>query len=468
MKCRGSERVRKCLAGLLAAACAFIAAPNAHALGPHEVVLVVNDDSVESILLADVYRRLRSIPDSNVIRVSLPESVYDGKSTDISPENFTKYIWEPMQAGIEAAGLRTQVFACIYSCGFPTRVTTSPAVSITGLTFLRNKMPEAAAVEQGRYVSELFAGPMSSGAHVDPSATFDSSRNRLLNAMPFPAMMLAFTGNRGVAVRDAITYLERSAAADSTLPSGTFFFAVNDDIRSTSRHWEYDGAAKAISQFKSQRTVISTNMPVASDFPLAGFMTGARTVPTSSLQFMPGAYADHLTSFGAAFDRQEQTKATEWLQSGAAASSGTVVEPYAIWTKFVNANFFVHYLNGCTAIESIYQATACPLQLLPVGDPLCRPWAPAMKPLIKAPSGPLSGMADFTASVENERPEVFLRFTWLVDGRTVGSGRNFVWNTRNFEDGQHIVRVVVRHHLESVRHQSFADIEVEVQNGGAK
>ena len=136
--------------------------------------------------------------------------------------------------------------------------------------------------------------------------------------------------------------------------------------------------------------------------------------------------------------------------------------------KFVNAYVFVHYLNGCTAIESIYQSIACPLQILPVGDPLCKPWAPVVTPVIKRPAGTLSGLVDFSASIEEENPEVFLRYSWFVDGRTVATGRNYVCDTRNFNDGSHKVRVVVRRHLESIRHQSFAEVEVEINNGGAK
>lgn len=457
----------KWLARTVLAACTCAAASAALALGPHEVALIVNDDSVESILLADVYKRLRSIPDSNVIRISLPETVYDGQGTDISPEDFTKYIWKPVTEAIEKSGGRTQILACVYSCGFPTRVTTTPAMSITGVTFVRNQLPAAAMVEQGGYVSDLFAGPVSADKATGTSSTFDSARNRLLGAMPFPAMMLAFTGNRGMTVGEAIEALERMAAADSTHPEGTLFFAVNKDVRSTSRHWEYEDAAEAVNAFAGQRAVVSTNMPGPADFPLTGFMTGARTVPLAQLRMAPGAYADNLTSFGAAFDQSAHMKVTEWIKAGA-ITSGTVVEPYAIWMKFVNAYVFVHYLNGCTAIESIYQSIACPLQILPVGDPLCKPWAPVVTPVIKRPAGTLSGLVDFSASIEEENPEVFLRYSWFVDGRTVATGRNYVCDTRNFNDGSHKVRVVVRRHLESIRHQSFAEVEVEINNGGSK
>lgn len=236
----------KRLARAALATALVLAAAVVRALGPHEVVLVVNDASLDSILLGQVYQRLRSIPPSNVVRVSIPTNVYDGVSTDISPEDFARHIWLPVTAAIAEAGIAPQVLAVAYSCGFPTRVTTTPPISLTGLTFTRNRIPEGESITSGRYVSELFAGPSSAGAAVEPSATFDQMRNRLLEAMPLPAMMLAFTGERGIAVSEAIAALERAAASDHTSPSGTVFFAVNDDVRSTCRHWQYEGAAAAL------------------------------------------------------------------------------------------------------------------------------------------------------------------------------------------------------------------------------
>ena len=438
------------------------------ALGPHELVLLVNDESVESILLGQVYQRLRSIPDCNVIRLSIPESVYNRASTDIAPDDFTRYIWEPMQAAIQTAGTKSQILACVFSCGFPTKVLTQPPISLTGATFLKNKIPASDLIESGRYVSDLFSGPINADSKMGASATFDSERNRLLEAMPFPAMMLAYTGTNGMALDEAITSLEHSALGDFSHPQGTFYFTVNDDVRSTCRHWEYEAVAAAIRDIPGQSAVVSTNLPSAADFPLCGFMTGNRTAPTSSFEFISGAYADNLTSFGAAFDHREHTKVTSWLKAGAAFSSGTVTEPFAIWAKFAHACIFLHSLSGCTAIESVYQSVRCPLQILPVGDPLSKPWAPRNEPSIQRQDGELSGMVEMTASLADEKPEVYYRFQWLVDGKAVGNGRTFVWNSRGVKDGRHWVRVVARHQLESVRHQNFAEIEVEIRNGGSK
>ena len=103
-----------------------------------------------------------------------------------------------------------------------------------------------------------------------------------------------------------------------------------------------------------------------------------------------------------------------------------------------------------------------------MGDPLAKPWAPRIEPVIAPVAGPLAGIVELKAEVKGEDPAVFLRFNWLVDGKLAASGRNFVWNTRNVPDGAHVVRVVVRRQLESVRHQGFAEIRVDVANGDAR
>lgn len=450
------------------AALLLMAGSQAFALGPHETLLLVNDESVNSILLANVYQRLRGIPDANVVRLSIPPTVYDEASTDLSPENFTRYIWEPLQQALENAQIRQQILACVFSCGFPTRITTDPAVSITGAVFLRNTFPAADLVASGRYVSELFSGPVSADSALGASASFDSERNRLLEAMPFPAMMLAFTGANGLTLNEAVAHLERTAAADHTDPTGTFYFAVNDDVRSTCRHWEFEPVAEAIRAFPGVDATVSTNLPPVGSIPLCGFMTGSRTVPLDRVALLPGAYADNLTSFGAAFDRREHMKATAWLNAGAAFSSGTVTEPYALWTKFSHACIFLHSLAGCSAIESFYLSVRSPLQSLPLGDALSKPWAPQLEPLISATDHPMAGTISLQGSVKNERRDVFYRFQWLVDGRVVGAGRTFVWNTRSVANGSHTLRLVVRRQIESVRHQNYVETTVEVANGGSQ
>ncbi len=64
----------------------------------------------------------------------------------------------------------------------------------------------------------------------------------------------------------------------------------------------------------------------------------------------------------------------ELLRGGAAGTSGTVTEPYALQFKFPKPHLFAYYAAGLTLAESFYLAVDSPYQLLMVGDPLCRPY----------------------------------------------------------------------------------------------
>jgi uncharacterized protein (TIGR03790 family) len=94
-------------------------------------------------------------------------------------------------------------------------------------------------------------------------------------------------------------------------------------------------------------------------------------------QWLPGALADHLTSFGGQLiDGFGQMSVLEWLESGATASYGTVSEPCNHLQKFPNPQvLLLHYLQGTTALEAYWKSVAWPGQGVFVGEPLAAPFA---------------------------------------------------------------------------------------------
>ena len=107
------------------------------------------------------------------------------------------------------------------------------------------------------------------------------------------------------------------------------------------------------------------------------FTGAARLQQLDSNRFLPGAVADHLTSYGGYLPGGKgQMPATAWLAAGASASYGTVEEPCNHVDKFPRASVLLgHYLRGATVIEAYWKSVAMPGQGLFVGDPLARPWA---------------------------------------------------------------------------------------------
>lgn len=72
-----------------------------------------------------------------------------------------------------------------------------------------------------------------------------------------------------------------------------------------------------------------------------------------TLDFLPGALADHLTSTGGMLTDSSQMSSVRWLEAGATASYGTVIEPCSYPQKFPSpAVAMFHYALGATAIEA--------------------------------------------------------------------------------------------------------------------
>ena len=74
--------------------------------------------------------------------------------------------------------------------------------------------------------------------------------------------MLAVTSGRGNSVREAIAYLQRSAAADGTRPPGTVYFSKTADVRSQARAAGFASAVEELKKLGVKATVITTPLPV--------------------------------------------------------------------------------------------------------------------------------------------------------------------------------------------------------------
>lgn len=431
------------------------------AVGPHEVLLLVNKQSADSVAVARAYMALRGIPRENTVVLPLPESI-TRQPAAVSPGDFTRLIWEPAVRAAEARGIADHITAWVYATDFPVRVETDPPLSLQGITFLRNRPVAPRLVRDGRYRSPLYAGPDRKRGLAHLSQSFGVYREWLGDDMPLPSMLLGYIGPRGNARARVLQCLRDGRAADGTAPRGTVFFVTSDDIRSTCREWQYHGARKEL-EMRGVAAEITDRFPEGRD--VLGILAGRPTVePGSGLnRYLPGSMAEHLTSFSAVFDNPKQTKLTAWIEAGATASAGAVTEPRSIWTKFPNARFFVHYASGCTMIESFFQSIGSPLQILLVGEPLACPWAPEASLLIKGlPRIAETDTLQLQARVTHDHASQYTRFMWLVDGRRVGGDTDRLeLETASLGPGTHRVRAV-GYCTGYVRHQVWAEGEVTV------
>jgi len=339
---------------------------------PHRVAVLVNENSQNSKKAANVFAALHGVPGGNLIYLNLPDSMVTGRA-ECSPEEFISRIYEPAQKTIEERGLTEQVLAWVYSVDFPIRIVTSPndrqQMSLMGITFTRGKVPAMEMIEKGQFASTLFAGPLQEGGPKNPPRSFDVISAALKERMPLPAMMLGYTGEKGTDMDTVLRCIENGVRARQGIQNPQILLVqTGDKARSGPREWQY-ADVKAELALRGGSAVICTNPPSAQT-NLTGVLIGAETVkPADFGTFAPGAFAEHLTSWSAEFQKP-QTKCTEWLKAGATVTAGMVTEPYNAWPKFPHARFFVHYASGCSAMESFYQSILSPVQVLLLGDPL--------------------------------------------------------------------------------------------------
>ena len=135
--------------------------------------------------------------------------------------------------------------------------------------------------------------------------------------------MLGYIGENGNDVETVIDCLRRGAGSDYRGVRGGINLVMSDDVRSKCREHQFYPAVNELKQ-RGITANVTTNFPAGAE-NVMGISMGAETVDPSAIKsFVPGAMAEHLTSWSAEF-QQPQTKMTAWIEAGAAASAGAVV-----------------------------------------------------------------------------------------------------------------------------------------------
>lgn len=194
--------------------------------------------------------------------------------------------------------------------------------------------------------------------------------------------VLGVTRGGGTTLAGAIEALERSARADSTHPQGGFYFCLTDDVRTKTRQPGFEQAVAELREMGFEAELVKDVLPRNKPSVLGAQLgTPSFDWSTSGSQLVAGAIVENLTSHGGVMKTASgQTKLTRLIEAGAAGSSGTVSEPYALQPKFPHPRLYVHYARGASLAEAFYMSVASPYQLLIVGDPLCQPFSNAPDP----------------------------------------------------------------------------------------
>ena len=452
--------------------------------GPENVFVVVNTRSWASKTIANYFCHLRRVPASNIFYLDRP-----GSNTWLTVDAFREVMLDPILKEVDKRGLGGQIDYIVYSSDYPYEIrfdTDLPqpqrfaSGSITGLTYLAQWVQ----AEDPRYTGNVNWYMRMPRSHEKGYTLIDGNVEAATRGFRStyqwgPAgeqvenggqhyllsTMLAYTSGRGNSVAEAIRYLQRSAWADGTHPTGSMYFMLTPetrprpgaqqgyDIRATTRQPAFESAGRALRALGINAEIVSGQVLPQGRNDVLGILAGTRNfdVASSRSTIAPGAICENFTSFGGALhgeDRQMgQTRLSEFLRFGAAGSSGTVVEPYASWTKFPHPMMYVHYARGCTLAEAYYQSVFSPYQLLVVGDPLCRPWATI--PIVTVdgvrPGDRVSANLVLKPDVQSLANFTPAHFELFVDGRRVDQcapGDQFEFDTQSIGDGHHELRIV--------------------------
>ncbi len=304
-----------------------------------QVAVLVNTQDADSELIAEYYKNKRGIPESNIIKISLPVT------NSITAEQF-KLVYQQVKKQTPAA---VQFYALAWSKPF--RVGCMSITSAFAFGF------DKAYCATGCVATKLSAYYNSDSA---------SPKDELGIT---PAMMLA-----GSSLEQVKAMIDRGVAADNTNPQATAYLMSTTDKARNSRAWRFPVIKKLLSERINIELIEGDVLRDKKDVMF--YFTGLKRVQAiQSNLFFPGAIADHLTSTGGQLFGSTQMSILRWLDAGATASYGAVVEPCSFTQKFPNPGIVIErYLNGESLIEAYWKSVAWPGQGVFVGEPMAAPY----------------------------------------------------------------------------------------------
>lgn len=310
-------------------------------LTAQEVAVIINDDDPLSVQTGNYYQKARQIPPANVIHVRFAA----GRSA-LSKEEF-----QQLKAQIDKdTPAQVQAYAVAWTA--PYRV---GCMSITSaLAFGFNQ----------EYCSST-CGPTKASPYFNSPSLYPATDLKMR-----PAMLLA-----GTRFEQVKALIDRGVASDHSFPTGRAYLLNTPDKARSVRSAFFQQTAKELANVYPVE-ILETGA-ISDKQDVLFYFTGLTHVPQlQTLEFLPGALADHLTSTGGQLTDSTQMSSLRWLEAGATASYGTVVEPCNHVQKFpVPGIAMFFYATGATAIEAYWKSVAWPGEGVFIGEPLAKPFA---------------------------------------------------------------------------------------------
>jgi autotransporter-associated beta strand protein len=446
--------------------------------GGENMLLVVNPNDPASLQIANAYAALRDIPSNNILFLA-PPSDYRNDGQPISQAEVYSYYLSPIANAITSRGLTNQVdyigsigqATCYsitpqfftssttanslnYALGLLTPLTNGSGLTLQGATYKYLSGPASGLFQNPATL------PVGGNSAIHHSASYSVAYPVAGNTVATNYYMsgtIGYTGTNGNTVQEVVASLQNAAAADGTYPNGSVYFEDSSDPRATMRssQWSTTAAQLAARSISGQ---LESNTPGATPLNRANVLGAACGAATLTLNngstYLPGTWADNVTSFGCDFPDTSQTKATKFIASGAAGTTGSVIEPYSIAARFTNTSIYTFIADGSTLGEAFAKAVASPDVQMPLGDMLAQPSADVPTVAITCTAGNYAaarGTISIGASAALNNPRIATgigKLQLLIDGVVSSAGAltgnrgSFNFDTTGLSDGIHEVRVV--------------------------
>ncbi|MHB9131466.1 MAG: TIGR03790 family protein [Armatimonadota bacterium] len=430
--------------------------------GPAGILVVYDQDDPVSVMVANHYQQVRGIPERNMLPVQMPASLDGG--------NAWKLV-ETLRAQIAERGLAEQL----------------QGIALMGYA------PLGARPVQGGGMISLASILYNAPNYTDPKAFPKAETNAAYRLPPdtpticlngytpvngrtyWPVSHVGPTDRAALSPQAARATIDQARAADGTKPDGVIYWPLNGDIRSKTREGEIAQVLPLWEKMGIKYSILD-GVWVKNRGDIAGGVVGiASTDVSQNNRYLPGAWVDHLTSYGGVLQDNWQMPCTDFLLAGAGGSAGTMAEPYAIAGKFPHAHIYTHFRNGASLAESFWESIQMLNEILPVGDPLLQPYATFPKVTINAPKAGATVSRAVKITGTATGPALEPNLDVFVDGRKVKIGAAaetvkvtrekgcFTLQTTSLTDGWHEIRVVA-YAANAVRTQGEAVLPLLVDN----
>ena len=370
--------------------------------GPLHTLIVVNDNDSDSLEVGRYYADARGIPDRQILHLTLPPNGF------IDSLTFTNSVRQPILDYLSDSGLDPQISTVVFTWFTPYTVRFD-GNNANGLT------------------SAMYYGYKN--APVTPPCDLNAEA---LNPYWLTERSLEPGNIDGLRISSMITsdslsqtfnLIDRSVLADHTRPSGNAYYLRTSDNSRNIRWPEFD---EAQFMYRLQNAGV-TQQWVDADFisgesNVVAYLTGDQIIPDiTSNHYLPGALADHVTSFGGLLNPfPSQMSIKEWIHAGCVGSYGTITEPCGYTNKFPEAITHYYYARGFSMGESYMMGLQHPYQGLLLGDPLCQPFAAKIQVMASGlvPESTVRGTVTLDLSATSDEADRWLRrLDLFIDGQ---------------------------------------------------